>query len=177
MTVHIMIHCLNIFTCLRSPLSKNLAVGVATVLVFAGFAVPPTMSQDANNSSAGQAPKQVTTPGKVEDAAFRRKRSKKAEIERFSNDGSHTNVQIRLSGSLCIGCLVELERKLKLMPGIARAKVDIPGTGGFYDNYGGPGASGIITATMSYDPSKISMDQVEDFIRTQGYTLRRVIER
>ncbi len=177
MTDHVMTHCLNIFTSLRSPLSKNLAAGVATVLVLAGLAVLPAMTRDANNLPGSEDPKQVTTPGKVGNPDGRHKRSKKAATEQISNNGSYTSVQMRLSGSLCIGCLVELERKLKLMPGIGRAKVDIPGTGGFYDNYSGPGATGIITATMSYDPSKISIDQVEDFIRTQGYTLRRVIER
>lgn len=105
------------------------------------------------------------------------RQDRKVEQSEHSSTGTSTNVQMRMTGSLCIGCLVELEKKLKLMPGITRAKVDIPGHGGFYDGYSGPGASGVITATMSYDPNKISMDQVEDFIRTQGYTLRKVIER
>lgn len=105
------------------------------------------------------------------------KERKTSASEHLTDSGTATNVQMRLSGSLCVGCLVELEKKLKLMPGISRAKVDIPGSASMYDNYSGPGAMGIITATLSYDPNKISMDQVEDFIRTQGYTVRRVIQR
>lgn len=132
----------------------------------------------ASSAIAQEAPRTaVEEAGGAPSLQKEHKRKPPKPSEQISSNGPSTNVQMRLSGSLCIGCLVELERKLKLMPGITRAKVDIPGTGSFYDNYGGPGASGIITATMSFDPSKISLDQVEDFIRTQGYTLRRVIER
>lgn len=148
--------CLNIFI-----------AGLLLALLCAG----PAMSEDAS-------PATVLGQGKLTAMDKEGKRHKKAaESERITNSGPSTSVQMRMSGSLCIGCLVELERKLKLMPGISRVKVDIPGTGGFYDSYSGPGASGIITASLSYDPTKTSMEQVEDFIRTQGYALRKVIER
>ncbi len=150
---------------------SNIKMGVklATALVLAGLAICPVMPKDAEGANAaGDTNVTSTKVGK--------KPKKPASSERISDNGNSTSVQLRLSGSLCVGCLVELERKLKLMPGISRVKVDIPGTSSF-DSYSGPGASGIITTTMSYDPGKISMEQVEDFIRTQGYTVRRVIER
>ncbi|MBX9878550.1 MAG: hypothetical protein K2Y22_08845 [Candidatus Obscuribacterales bacterium] len=146
---------------------------LATVLVFAGLvlcpSMPASMSQNAGSAAAAE-------DTKVTSAKVGKKPKKAGSSERISDNANSTSVQLRLSGSLCVGCLVELERKLKLMPGMVRVKVDIPGTSSF-DSYSGPGASGIITATMSYDSSKISMEQLEDFIRTQGYTVRRVIER
>lgn len=168
-----MIHCLNIFTSFNNHLKSKQGLKAATVLVFAGLVIctsmPPAMSE--NGGAAG-----ASEDTKVTSTKVGKKPKKSSSSERISDNGPSAGVQLRLSGSLCVGCLVELERKLKLMPGISRVKVDIPGTSSF-DSYSGPGASGIITATMSYDPSKISMEQLEDFIRTQGYTVRRVIER
>ena len=153
--------------------TENLGAKLATVLVFTALTVPAAWPADAGNSALGDV--QAATAEKAGKPAGAKHLKKRQTDESVAATG--TNVQMRLTGSLCVGCLVELERKLKLMPGISRAKIDIPGAGGFYDGYSGPGATGIITASMSYDPKTISLEQVEDFIRTQGYTLRRVIER
>ena len=131
-------------------------------------ALSPAAASDNPGASHKDASGQA--PGK------KSKRHKTYDKEPISVNGAR-QVQMRLSGSLCIGCLIELERKLKLMPGVVRAKIDLPGMGSFYDGYSGPSATGLITTTLSYDPSKISLEQLEDFIRTQGYSMRSLIER
>jgi len=134
--------------------------------------------QPAGNTSQKATPAAETPAEPTHDHGSKAHKKKQDRIrEENFTPGPGQQVQMRLAGSLCVGCLLELERKLKLMPGVTRVKINLPGIGGFYDTYTGPSASGLITANLSYDPSKTSIDQLEDFIRTQGYTMRSATEK
>jgi len=84
-------------------------------------------------------------------------------------------VQMRLSGSNCIACLMELEKKLKGMSGVTRVKIERPDeASAFY--FGGPGASWS-EATIIYNPDTAPLQQVMSLMRSQGYHPWKVQDR
>lgn len=81
---------------------------------------------------------------------------------------------MRLSGSSCLSCLAQLEKTLKGLPGITKAKIEFPGeTLQFYNLSGATWA----LATITYDPSKRTLASMIDLIAHQGYHAYKVVDK
>ncbi len=84
--------------------------------------------------------------------------------------------EMKLSGSMCMSCLHEVERKLKLIQGVSKAKIEYPGER-YYDYYQSPGLNSWARLTLSYDPGMIDLVSIKAFLRNQGYHPFKVVEK
>jgi copper chaperone CopZ len=82
-------------------------------------------------------------------------------------------IQMRLSGSSCTACLRELERKMKAVSGISKCKIEYPGEN-LYQAVPGAGWS---LATIVADVNKVSVQQIVQFMKTQGYHAFKIIDK
>jgi copper chaperone CopZ len=84
--------------------------------------------------------------------------------------------EMKLSGSMCMSCLHEVERKLKVIPGVSKAKIEYPGER-IYDYYQSPGLNSWARLTLSYDPAMLDLESLKSFLRTQGYHPFKIVEK
>jgi copper chaperone CopZ len=87
---------------------------------------------------------------------------------------SRHRVQMRISGSSCLSCLSELERKLKEQPGVDKVKIDFPSSGGSFFGMQGPLWS---LANISYQPEKLPLPKLLQFIEQQGYHAYKIVDK
>ncbi|MBI4532305.1 MAG: heavy-metal-associated domain-containing protein [Candidatus Melainabacteria bacterium] len=80
-------------------------------------------------------------------------------------------VQMRLAGSSCISCLMELEKKLKGMKGIVKAKVEYLGDNVFYYQ-----ALPSSQAVIVYDQTLVSLETIKSFLKFQGYQAFKIVD-
>lgn len=88
--------------------------------------------------------------------------------------GSH-RVRMRLSGSTCVACIMDLEKKLRAMQGIVKVKIERPDQATFA-YFGGPGASWS-EATIVYDPVVVPLNAVTSYLRAQGFHPWKIVDR
>ena len=84
-------------------------------------------------------------------------------------------VQMRLSGSTCLSCLMELEKKFRTFAGVTKVKIEPPGQN-YYRYYGAPGAA-FSEATIIYDSSVIALKEMTDFVKFQGYQPFKIVDK
>jgi len=84
-------------------------------------------------------------------------------------------VQMRLSGSTCLSCLMALERKLKELPGIAKAKIERADQTHF-EFQGAPGST-YSEATITYDIGQVALSDIIDFMRNHGYRAYKIVDK
>jgi len=76
---------------------------------------------------------------------------------------------------MCLACLAELERKIRGLPGIGNTKIQYPGDN-LYQFYATPGV-GWALAVVTYDGSRLTLDELLSLIRVQGYRPYKVVEK
>jgi copper chaperone CopZ len=85
----------------------------------------------------------------------------------------YRRIQMRLSGSSCVACLHELEKKFRNISGVQKCKIDYPGEN-LYQAV--PGA-GWALATIVADVNRVSVQQMVQFMKTQGYHAFKIIDK
>lgn len=90
------------------------------------------------------------------------------------NTGLHV-VTMRISGSLCYSCLLDLEKTLKRVEGIVEVKVDKERKTAFQPF--SPDLSNWASASLRYDSSKTSWNELRSVIRVHGYVPYKVSDR
>jgi copper chaperone CopZ len=85
----------------------------------------------------------------------------------------YRRIQMRLSGSSCVACLHELEKKFRSISGVQKCKIDYPGEN-LYQAV--PGA-GWALATIVADINRVSVQQMVQFMKTQGYHAFKIIDK
>lgn len=81
-------------------------------------------------------------------------------------------VQMRLAGSPCLSCLMELEKKLKGIKGVVKAKVEYLGDNVFHYQ-----ALPSSQAMIVYDQAQLSLEAIKSFLKFQGYHAFKVIDK
>jgi len=82
---------------------------------------------------------------------------------------------MKLSGSMCLACLKELERRMTALTGVKQVKIEYPGDN-LYEFYSLPGGASYASATIRYDASLESLDALLGFLRGQGYHPYKVLD-
>jgi len=82
---------------------------------------------------------------------------------------------MRLLGSTCLTCLMALERKLKELPGIAKAKIERADQTHF-EFQGAPGST-YSEATITYDIGQVALSDIIDFMRNHGYRAYKIVDK
>ncbi|GEM_PF-3475784 len=90
--------------------------------------------------------------------------------------GPIKTLQMRLSGSSCTACLHELERKIKEMPGVVKARVELPVSARYYGAWEAAPAAAP-EATVSFDGSRTSFAEIQALLKVQGYHPFKVVEK
>jgi copper chaperone CopZ len=90
--------------------------------------------------------------------------------------GHLKTVEMKISGSMCLACLHELEKRLKELPGLSKAKIEYPGDN-YYNAYLQTVAASFARATISYDPGLVDLDNIKAMLRSQGYFAFKVIDK
>jgi copper chaperone CopZ len=89
--------------------------------------------------------------------------------------GALHQVQMRLSGSTCVSCLMELEKKLKTVRGVSKVKIGRPGEA--YFAYRGPPVAPWSEATITYDPARVTLEAIVAVMKTQGYHAYKIVHK
>lgn len=91
-----------------------------------------------------------------------------------STEANLHKVQMRITGSSCLSCLEELEKRLKEQPGIDKVKIEFPAGGVSFFSMQGPLWS---LAHISYRPSQLPLNKLLQFIEHQGYHPYKVMDK
>jgi len=84
--------------------------------------------------------------------------------------------EMRLSGSMCMACLKELENRLKELQGVAKVKIEYPFQK-YYEYYLAPTMNQTARAVITYDSNLTSMPDIKAFMRIQGYHPYKIVEK
>lgn len=85
------------------------------------------------------------------------------------------HLSMRISGSMCITCLKELEKKVKELVGVADAKIDFDAMKAvhYFDAVNQDSAP----ITVDYDPNQISLQSLRTYLRHKGYRTYKIVDR
>lgn len=122
----------------------------------------------ANSNPDKSAQHQEATKGQPETA------TSEAALPAASPGALH-KVQMRLSGSTCLSCLMELEKKVKAVRGVSKVKIERPGEA--YFAYRGPPVAPWSEATITYDPSQVTLEAIVAVMKTQGYHAYKIVHK
>jgi copper chaperone CopZ len=81
---------------------------------------------------------------------------------------------MRLSGSACLSCLKELEKKIAAITGVKSAKVHPPEQ--TYHSYEAPLTLQTSTAEIIFDANAVSADALRIFLKQKGYYPFKVVD-
>ena len=82
---------------------------------------------------------------------------------------------MRISGSMCIACLKELEENLRKLAGVDKARVEKSQTN-YFQPYS-PDVSNWADGVVLYDSKKIQLDYLRDAIRQGGYHSYKIVDK
>lgn len=86
-----------------------------------------------------------------------------------------TAVEMKISGSMCVACLHELEKALKEIPGVEKVKIQHPPDN--YYEFFQAGQSTWARLNLSYDAAQVSLDGIKAVLKTKGYHVFKTIAR
>lgn len=131
-----------------------------------------------SNTTAGNATPANQTPGSAQPPA-------PIAVEGTATDPTATaapektpvwhKVQLRLSGSMCIACLKEMQGELSRIPGIFRAKVERPQTNYFQPV--SPDIASWANGIILYDSERLPIEYLRGALKQLGYNSYHVVDR
>src|SRR5262249_38328156 len=84
-------------------------------------------------------------------------------------------MQMRLSGSMCIACLKDLEDALRRLPGINRIRIERPMA--TFTQAVSPDVSNWAQGVVVYDEKRIPAEYLRNVIRGNGYHSYHIVDK
>lgn len=136
----------------------------------------PATSDSPNQTSVGEAANS-TPDSRAESQGVRQGQPEAATSQAGAPAPSPAGlykVKMRLSGSTCVSCLMELEKKLKTVRGVSKVKIERPGEA--YFAYRGPPVAPWSEATITYDPAQVTLEAIVAAMKMQGYHAYKIVQ-
>jgi len=126
-------------------------------------------------AAPANSPKSIADPKDVKSASANGSAQQAPPLPLSDVAPEWHRLQMRLSGSMCIACLKDLEDNLKKVAGVDRVRIQRPQTN-FYQPIS-PDVTNWAEAVAVFDGKRVQLDALRELIKQNGYHSYRIVDR
>ena len=141
---------------------------------------PPGGAASQAGSQAGNVPSSAGSPGVPGPPVISPKEGRSVPgvpgSQPVHPPGRHLTAEMKLSGSMCVACLHELETRVKALPGVLKVKIEPPDEN-YYNYYQAPVLNSWARTVIDFDESVITLEEIKALLRRQGYHPFKIVQK